>query len=87
MSASADDEEDIRLARRESGKARSESVHVVVGAGRRHVFHPAAGSDEGVLKDRVLSRPAKGLIQTAGKKDVSLMMFLHRQFRAPLSPA
>ena len=44
----------------------AEAIDVVVRAGRRHVLHATARRDERVLEDRVLARPADGLVQAAG---------------------
>src|SRR5262245_26431947 len=64
----ADDEEHIGLPGREAGQPRAEPIDVVVGARRRHVLHPAARRHERVLEDRVLPRPADGLVELRGEK-------------------
>src|SRR5499426_2764594 len=63
-----DHEEHVGLAGRESRQPGAESVDVVVRAGRRHVLHPAARRHERVLEDRVLPRPADGLVELRGEE-------------------
>src|SRR5574341_31309 len=58
-----DDEQDVRLAGREPRQSGAEAIDVVVGTGHRHVLHAAARGDERVLEDRILARPADGLVE------------------------